>query len=135
MTVGSFAVRAVAHDGRPLLNCAVIASGPAAALSVIKRSMGEIPAGTRFHVRGGAPRRPEDYGGRDLDRLPFWFDEASHLSLEAWEAVSQWGTVERFDEDPDRALEEFRGEEYLAYAIAFLILAIAAMQALRWWLS
>lgn len=133
MTVGSFSVRAVTADGHQLVNCAAISTGPAAALACVKRGMGGFPAGTRFFVRGGAPQRPHDYAGERI--TAFWLDEAGSVSPAAFEAVRQWGTIERFDEDPDDALEEFRGDEKLAYVIGLLILAIAAMQALRWMLS
>lgn len=118
MTVGSFAVRAVGPRGQQLANVAAISTGPAAALALVKNAQ-TFPEGTRFHVRGGAPRRPHDYAGLPFDRA--WLDE--------------WGEIERFDEDPDDALEEYRGDEKLAYVIGLLIFAIAAMQALRWLLS
>lgn len=129
MTVGSFAVRAVGPHGQQLANVAAISTGPAAALALVKATQ-PFPEGTRFHVRGGAPRK--------LNGWPitgYWQDEAGEISPEQWAALRSWGRIERFDEDPDDALDEYRGDANLAYVIAGLILAIAAIQALRWVLS
>lgn len=133
MTIGSFSVRAVTADGHQLVNVAAIAGGPVEALACVKRGMGGFPDGTRFFVRGGAPQRPHDYAGERI--TAFWLDEAGSITPEQIEAVRQWGTIERFDEDPDDAREEYRGDVKLAHLAALLILGLAAMQALRWWLS
>lgn len=133
MTVGSFAVRAVGPDGLQLANVAAIAAGPAAALSLVKRQMQGWPEGTRFHVRGGAPRRPADYPGYEVDFVSF--DELGSITEEQVRMLRDWGRVERFDEDPDDALEEYRGDVGFAWVAALLGLGLAAMQALRWWLS
>ena len=129
MTIGSFSVRAVGPRGQQLANVAAISTGPAAALDLVKSAQA-FPEGTRFHVRGGAPRR---HGGHPI--TGYWLDEAGEISPEQWAAIRNWGSIERFDEDPDEALAEYRGDAKLAYVIAGLILAIAALQALRLVLS
>jgi hypothetical protein len=133
MTIGSFSVRAVTADGRQLVNCAAISTGPAAALACVKRGMGGFPDGTRFFVRGGAPRRPHSHAGEQL--TGFWLDEAGSITPEQIDAVRHWGQIERFDEDPKDAFDEYRaGNRAVLWLIAFFA-GMAAMQALRWMLS
>ena len=133
MTVGSFSVRAVTADGRQLVNCAAISTGPAAALACVKRGMGGFPDGTRFFVRGGAPHRPHDYAGEQL--TGFWLDEAGSITPEQIDAVRHWGQIERFDEDPKDAFDEYRaGNRAILWIISFFA-GMAALQALRWMLS
>lgn len=133
MTIGSFSVRAVTADGHQLVNVAAIAGGPVEALACVKRGMGGFPDGTRFFVRGGAPQRPHDYAGERI--TAFWLDEAGSITPEQIDAVRQWGTIERFDEDPKDAFDEYRaGERAVLLLIAFFA-GMAALQALRWWLS
>jgi hypothetical protein len=133
MTVGSFSVRAVTADGHQLVNCAAISTGPAAALACVKRGMGAFPDGTRFFVRGGAPHRPHDYAGEQL--TGFWLDEAGSITPEQIDAVRHWGQIERFDEDPKDAFDEYRAGNRAIAVIIILIAGMAAMQALRWLLS
>lgn len=133
MSVGSFSVRAVTADGHQLVNCAAISTGPAAALACVKRGMGGFPAGTRFFVRGGTPHRPHGYAGEQL--TGFWLDEAGSVTPEQIDAVRQWGQIERFDEDPKDAFDEYRAGNLAIAVIIILIAGMAAMQALRWLLS
>ena len=133
MTVGSFSVRAVAADGRQLVNCAAISTGPAAALACVKRGMGGFPDGTRFFVRGGAPQRPHDYAGERI--TAFWLDEAGSITPEQIDAVRQWGTIERFDEDPKDAFDEYRAGNLAILWIVVFFAGMAALQTLRWMLS
>lgn len=133
MTVGSFSVRAVTSDGHHLANVAAIASGPAAALSVVKRSMQGFPDGTRFFVRGGAPRREGDFNGARGDILAY--DEAGSITEDQIAMLRDWGQIERFDEDPADARAEYDGDVKLALIAAGLIAGLAALQALRWLLT
>lgn len=139
MTIGSFAVRAVGPHGQQLANVAAISTGPAAALDLLQRTQ-TFPAGTRFHVRGGAPRRAHDYAGERISGS--WLDEWGHIEhFDRYTLPDDMGpdgfrgTIRRFDEDPDEALAEYRGDTRLALVIALLIGGIAALQALRWMLS
>ena len=133
MTVGSFSVRAVTADGHQLVNCAAISTGPAAALACVKRGMGGFPDGTRFFVRGGAPHRPHDYAGEQL--TGFWLDEAGSITPEQIDAVRHWGQIERFDDDPKDAFDEYRaGNRAILWIVGFFA-GMAALQTLRWWLS
>lgn len=133
MTVGSFAVRAVGPRGQQLANVAAITTGPAAALELVKNGMETWPAGTRFHVRGGAPKRPTDFNGYRADLLAY--DEAGSITEEQIRMLRDWGKIERFDEDPDDALEEYRGDVGFAWVAGLAVAGLFAVQALRWMLS
>lgn len=133
MTVGAFAVRAVAPDGTELCNVCAISTGPAAALAAVKRSLQGWPDGTFFHVRGGAPRSRDDFFGYSAEVSAY--DEAGSITEEQIAMLRDWGRIERFDEDPDEALAEYDSDVKLALGVATLIAGLAALQALRWLLS
>lgn len=133
MTVGAFAVRAVAPDGTELCNVCAISTGPAAALGMVKRSMQGWPNGTAFHVRRLAPRSRDDFFGYRAEVVSY--DEAGSITEEQIAILRDWGRIERFDEDPADARAEYDGDVKFALIIAGVIAGLAALQALRWLLT